>query len=514
MDPRNILDPLSIREVFSQLGALGPEIIIIFTLLGVILIDWFLPLKLSFLSGLVAVAGCVMALVTLIGVLVGLSQGQLVQYTQTMQYSQTIFRESLVIDSMSILFKLLFISATLLAIVLTFRYKKMVGLRHGEYYALLLTALLGMCFLASAQDFVMFILALETLSLPSYVLAAFFRDDRRSNEAGIKYLLYGAAATGIMLFGISYIYGMTGTTQLNFLEHPRMIGEAPLIIAVLFILVGLGFKIAAAPFHFWAPDVYQGAPTPITAWLSVASKAAGFAALLRILYPLMGNSTVAYLPELVEGMHLKEIFWLLAVLTMTVGNTAALWQTDLKRLLAYSSIAHAGYLLMGLAVLTGAAINAILVYTLVYFLMNFGAFLVVMLLENRYGSTELKVFKGLIRRNPFLVVAMTFCLLSLTGIPPFAGFVAKIHLFGVVIQEKFIFLALIGVANSVISAWYYMKVVRTMVLDAPEEGAEEFSLPLFDSALVLLLIAPILYFGIFWNSLSRFVDQFVKGISG
>ncbi len=339
----------------------------------------------------------------------------------------------------------------------------------GEFYALFLLAVAALIMMAASTNLLMIFLTLEFLSIMSYILTGFLREDKRSIEAALKYFLYGAIASAVMLYGMSLFYGATGSLNLG--EIGKVItGDTNYEIMALFafglMLAGIGFKIALVPFHMWAPDAYEGAPTPVTAFLSVGPKVAGFAVLLRVVLQVI----VVYRNDWVT------IFATLAILTMTLGNVVALTQTNLKRLLAYSSIAQAGYMLIGMASISFSAnplegINAVLIYIAAYLFTNLGAFLVVIAIENKTGAVDLSQYSGMIKRAPGLAVLMVYFMLSLAGIPPTAGFLGKFFVFGAAINADLGWLAAIGVINSVISLFYYMRVIRPMFFEVAPEGA-------------------------------------------
>jgi len=364
-------------------------------------------------------------------------------------------RGLLAIDGFALFFKIIFLVSAALTIMMSGRYLSIEGARPGEYYFLILCATLGMMFMASGVDLITLFIGLETMAVSFYILVGYLRPSQRSNEAAIKYLLLGAFSLGILLYGMSMLYGLTGTTNLREISAIVSNQEYSLMMLLALILVttGMGFKIAAVPFHMWAPDVYEGAPTPVTAYLSVGSKAASFAMLMRIFFE--------GLPSLVS--HWQVIFVCLAVLTMTLGNIAALTQSNIKRMLAYSSIAHVGYILIGIAVATERGITAALVYLGVYLFMQLGAFAVVTMLRRPdVLGDELKDLSGLYFRNPTAAIAMLVFMLSLGGIPPTAGFMGKFWIFSSAIDSGFIWLAVVGVVNSAISLFYYIRVVVFM----------------------------------------------------
>ena len=360
------------------------------------------------------------------------------------------------------------------------------GARAGEYYFLVLCATLGMMFMASGVDLITLFIGLETMAISFYILAGYLKPSHRSNEAAIKYFLLGAFSLGILLYGMSILYGLTGTTNLREIAVAVAAQERSSLLALALILVaaGMGFKIAAVPFHMWAPDVYEGAPTPVTAYLSVGSKAASFAMLLRIL--------VEGLPALAPDWEV--LFAAIAVVTMTVGNIAAITQSNVKRMLAYSSIAHAGYVLVGVVAWRGRGVEAALIYLWVYLFMQLGAFVVVTLLRRRdVMGDELKDMSGLYFRNPVAAVAMLVFMLSLGGIPPTAGFIGKMWVFGAAIDAGFVWLAVIGVVNSAISIFYYIRVVVFMWIKEEVMGSPIRLTPAIAVALAIAVVGSVLF---------------------
>ena len=383
--------------------------------------------------------------------------------------------------------------------------------RHGEYYTLMFGMILGMFFLITATDLILIYLSLELLSLSSYVLAGFLKLRSRSSEAALKYILYGAVSSGIMLFGISLLFGLTGSTNLYAINYYLQSSNGDtLVIALSSILVfaGIGYKISAVPFHFWTPDVYEGAPITITAYLSVASKAAGFALLVRILYTgyvsfvdSTGNWT------LFQVFDWQTLLIVISILTMTLGNFTALWQDNLKRMLAYSSIAHAGYLLLGIVVLSTQGLMAVLIYFFFYMLMNLGAFYIVMLIANKTGSENINEYDGLGYKAPFYGVALTIFLISLTGLPPTAGFIGKLYIFIALVDAKMIAVAVIALLNTVVSLYYYVRVLKHLYLTKPTEATPELKAPLFNTVVILLLLIPILVFGVYFQPIVNFAKN-------
>jgi len=395
----------------------------------------------------------------------------------------------LAIDGFATFFKLIFILSAVMTVLMSWSYLRVEGVRAGEYCFLILCATLGMMFMASGVDLITLFIGLETMAIAFYILAGFLKPSQRSNEAAVKYFLLGAFSLGLLLYGMSLLYGATGTTSLDGIATALAEGERSLILSLALILIGagMGFKIAAVPFHMWAPDVYEGAPTPVTAFLSVGSKAASFAMLLRIFF--------VGLPFLVSDW--QTLFWVLAALTMTVGNIAAITQTNTKRMLAYSSIAHAGYVLVGVVSGTERGIAATLVYLWVYLFMQLGAFAIISMLRRQdVVGDELKDLSGLYSRKPFAAIAMLIFMLSLGGIPPTAGFMGKVWVFGAAIDQGFVWLAVIGVVNSAISLYYYYRVIVFMWLKEETLGSDIEMSPAMATVLGIAVVGSIL-FGIF-----------------
>jgi NADH-quinone oxidoreductase subunit N len=372
--------------------------------------------------------------------------------------------------------------------------------------------------MAGATNLLMAYLALEFVSLTSYVLTGTLRHDRRSGEASLKYLIYGGVASGTMIYGMSWIFGLTGAMDyagINTALASSDANAAALSIAILLTLAGFGYKIAAVPFHMWAPDVYTGAPIPVTAFLSVGSKAAGFAMLLRFFYPALSRLGPGGQWELLGGANWPQLVLVLSMVTMTLGNLAAIQQTNIKRLLAYSSIAHAGYLLMGFVVLSDEGLRAVLFYLIAYYLMNIGAFLIVMVVVNASGREDIEGFRGLAWRGGALpAVAMAVFLFSLAGIPPLGGFIGKFYLFAAVVRAEFYGLALVGALNSVVSLYYYARVVRTMFLDFPQGGETTVSIDAFNGGLAVALAASTVVLGVYWAPLVGLAGRSVHFLLG
>lgn len=444
--------------------------------------------------------------------------GAMYALTGKMGENLSAFDGMLAVDPFSLFFKLVILLSTVVVVLMSRHSAEVRAERglQGEYYFLLLSMALGMMFMVGASNLLMMYLALEMTSLTSYVAAGFTRKAKDSAEASLKYLLYGAFSSGVMLYGISILYGLTGTLHLAGINQALMQGSVNglgLAVSSLLIMVGFGYKISAVPFHYWTPDVYEGAPVTVTAFLSVASKAAGFAMMMRA-FAVMFTDTAAQLPAgawaFVQGIPLQHVLVVLAVATMTLGNLVALWQDNVKRMLAYSSIAQAGYMLLGVLVLGHDGAAAVMVYFAVYLFMNLGAFLVVMLVANTIGSEHVDDYKGLGKKAPLLSVAMAVFLVSLTGLPPTAGFIGKWMIFLSLINAKMVGVAVIGVINSVVSLYYYVRVIRNMFLREQEKPTGTvFRLPAAQVILLLSLLIPTLYFGLFFNELVEFAQYSV-----
>ena len=447
-----------------------PEIVLTVGALVVLLIDLVFKDRddLTFSASLVTLVGTAAVLFLFVGIDVTASRGLLA------------------IDGFATIFKFLFLVAAVVTVLMSPAYLRVEGVRAGEYYFLILTATLGMMFMASAVDLITLFIGLETMAVSFYILAGFLKPNQRSNEASVKYYVLGAFSTGVLLYGMSLLYAVSGSTNLSEIAVAvDAQGSGGLaVLAAILIGAGMGFKVAAVPFHMWAPDVYEGAPTPITAYLSVGSKAAAFAMLLRIF--VEGLSGI--MPDW------QVFFWWLAVLTMTVGNIAAITQSNIKRMLAYSSIAHSGYVLIGIVAGTSRGWTAAIVYLVVYAFMQLGAFAIVTMLRRRdVVGDELKDLSGLYSRSPVAAIAMLVFMLSLGGIPPTAGFMGKIWIFGAAIDQGFIALAIIGAVNSAISLFYYIRVVVFMWIKDEVMGSEIAIEPAMATALGITLAGSILF---------------------
>jgi NADH-quinone oxidoreductase subunit N len=390
------------------------------------------------------------------------------------------FNDSYIVDHLSLFFICIFTISSALAILLSVEYNEREGIRAGEYYALILFCTVGMILLASSTDMIMIFLGIEIVSICLYVLAGIRRDNLRSNEAALKYFLLGAFATGFLLYGMTMVYGSTGHTNLfkiaEVVQNQSAQSNPLLLMGLVLLIIGFGFKIASVPFHMWAPDVYQGAPTPITAFMAVGPKAAAFAAFFRVFAETF--------PEMAPSWEI--ILSTIAVLSMFFGNLGAIMQTNIKRMLAFSSISHAGYILMAVIAKNSLGASSLLFYMLAYAFTTFGIFGIIILL-GRKGEENLEIenYSGLAYRHPILALSMTVFLLSLGGLPPFAGFIAKFYIFSAAIQEGLVTLVIIAVLNSAISFYYYLKVVVFMYMKEPEA---EFKISLTPLTLFVVFI--------------------------
>ncbi len=465
-----------------------PELCLAAFAIAVILLDLFIERK-----GLLVV-------VSLVGVVVSAGLTIAIWRGAWGDTPQAIFNNMLAVDSFALFFKLLFLGIAALVILASVDYASKLARFQGEYYALVLLSALGMMLMAATTELISIYIALELTSISLYVLVGFLKDPK-STEASLKYLLLGAIASAVLLYGMALVFGFTGETQLGKIAEAikgvQSVSASPaLILGIVLLVAGFGFKIAAVPFHMWVPDVYEGAPTPITAYLSVASKAAGFAIILRVFYSAFG------LPEWLS-LNWGLIFAVLAAIGMTLGNVVALPQTNIKRMLGYSSIAQAGYLMVGLATMGVAPAadvlggSGVLFFLAGYAVANLGAFIAIIAISNKLDSDLIQDFSGMIKRAPVLALALSLCLISLIGMPPAAGFMAKFYIFSGAVQHGLLWLVIIAVLNSVISAYYYLRVVKVMWFGepaseekVPSSGALRLALSLSCLGVLLLGIIP------------------------
>lgn len=402
------------------------------------------------------------------------------------QYPGFAFWNMVQVDSFSVFFHLLVAAVTVVVILTSFEYLEVQQIRAGEYYALILFGAVGMSLMSSAVELVLVFIALEISSISTYILAGFRRRAAISSESSVKYFLLGSFATAFFLYGVALMFGATGSTSIATIGDVLRSGQIPLLAyaGVALMFVGLGFKVAAAPFHIWTPDVYEGAPSPVVAFMSTAPKAAVFAVLLRIMFEAHAPGRVG-------------LIWVVAALSMTIGNLGALVQDNVKRLLAYSSIAHAGYLLMAFAALPNNGIPAAMFYTASYAAMNVGAFAVV----SHFGSAgeryvTLEDYSGLGRRSPLLAATLTIFLLSLIGIPITGGFFAKFYVFSAALQANLVGLVIIGVLNSAVGAYYYLRIIVVMYMREPQREVPVSPIPMGLGAALAISLAATIYLGV------------------
>ncbi len=468
-----------------NLELIVPELVVAGTAVAVIVLDLFFQhkrtLTVASITGLV-VAAC---------------------FTVAMWDSttQSIWNNLLAIDNYALFFKLLFLALAVLVIMVSTDYVAKFSRFHGEYHALILLATLGMMLMAAATDLISIFVALELVAIPFYILVGFLRDEK-STEASLKYVLLGGIASAVLLYGMALIFGFTGKTQLaqiaGIVQAADLMANPGLIFGMVLLVAGFGFKIAAIPFQMWAPDVYEGAPTPVTMYLSVGSKAAGFAVILRVFYSALG------LPESLS-LDWGLVFAVLAAAGMVIGNVVAIQQDNIKRMLAYSSIAHSGYIMIGLAAAglsSAAALQAqssLLFYVAAFAIADLAAFTAVIAISNKLGSDMIADYAGMGRRSPLLASALTLSLISLTGLPPTAGFIAKFYIFTGAVSNGLLWLVIIAVIASVISAYYYFRVAKVMWLGeladkgpVPASGALKLALAISSLGILVLGIAPIL----------------------
>ena len=447
---------MSLNDLVLNLKVILPLAVVVLWACALLVVDLFIPQSRKGLTALLAALGLALAL--------GLAVTQAGR-------QEAAFNGMVVVDGFSIFLNVLFLGSGLAGIALAYDYLKRTGIERGEYYTLLMFSISGMMLMSQASDLIVVFLALELLSIPLYILAGFARPKVDSEEAALKYFLLGAFSGSFVVYGVALVYGATGSTALAKVAEMANAGQANLpllVIGAALILVGLGFKVAAVPFHMWTPDVYTGAPSAVTAFMSVGAKAGGFAALMRIF--------VLAFPAI--SPYLGMVFWALAILTMFLGNVVAIAQSNIKRMLAYSSIAHAGYILMalvpfGLGTVAPMGVAAALFYLVAYAFTSLGAWAVVIALEKAEGKgLSLDDYAGLGKKYPLLALAMTVFMLSFTGVPPTLGFMGKFYLFGAAIKGGFIGLALIGVLTSLVSAYYYLRVIVIMYM---REGEPEVS---------------------------------------
>ena len=473
----------------NSLAFFWPELLLSVTILVAIIADLFYVKKDSFKVAFWSLGGMFLAYIAI--------RIQSVEPT-------SLFMNTVAHDPFSQFFKILILISTAIVMLMSLVSGELKKYRIGEYFSIMTIMTFGLFLMSSSIDVLMVYLSIEIVSIMSFFLAGYLKRSSLSNEASLKYVIYGAFSSGIMLYGLSMLFGLTGTT--NFFEMQKAISmlghdsNVALILSAVFILVGFGYKISAVPFHFWTPDVYEGSPATITAYLSIAPKAAGFALMLRFFNQVFGNmsenASVSW--SAINGLPWPELVAVLSAATMTLGNLVAIQQSNVKRMLAYSSIAHAGYMMMALPMMSNSSIEGIMMYLTMYLFMNLGAFFVVIYVNDQIGGEEFSSFDGLGWKMPYVAIPMTLFMVALTGLPPTAGFVGKFYIFAAVIESgsKFYWLAFVGVINSVISLYYYIRVVKHMYLVG--ERSDEFTNPSSKLVLGILLVLAVPSFVLGW----------------
>lgn len=504
----------SIAETLRGLSYLLPFLLLAAGALLALVIDWFLPTRHSHRVGWIAILSCLASLVALVPL-----------WHHAPSSVLGLGWDVLTFDPFALFFCLLFIIATFVVMTMSRSSAELAGRRMGEYYALLLTATLAACLLAASQNLLLLYLSFETLSLSSYVLAGYAKDRRAGIESALKYVLFGAVASGIMLYGLSLVYGQVGSLDLR--ETVRLASSSPMsfLLIVVLLVAGFGFKMSLVPFHFWAPDVYQGAPTPITAYLSVVSKAAGFAIFMRLIAPITGVSLWAShaseMPDRAAVYGLLSLLWIVATLTMTLGNFVALRQYDFKRLLAYSSIAHAGYMAAALVAHNAAALQAILFYFVVYAVANLGLFFALQVVHASKATFDVSGFRGLVYESPVFAACVAVLLWSLIGLPPSAGFMGKFFLFVALVKRGlssdvapfYYALVLLALGNSVVSLYYYIAVIKQMAFYRPSEEAPPCRPTFFARGAMVVAAAFILAVQLYWQPVTDLASRAVGNAS-
>jgi len=474
----------------SDLLSIFPEAIVLFLAMAVLVFDAMMPKDQKKYLAYFSIAGLAIA----------------AYYTLDLRnLNQTTFYGMFVIDNYAVFFKMLFYTVTAMAMLISINYLHVEEINRGEYYAVMLFATTGMMVMASGADLISIYLGLELMALSVYILAGFSRGSLRSNEAALKYFLLGAFSSAILLYGISIMYGVTGATNLKEIAafiQTGIYSRPALILAMMLIVAGFAFKVAAVPFHMWVPDVYEGAPTSVTAFMSVGPKAAGFAAFLRVF-------TVAF-PVIQPDWVV--IISALAVLSMLIGNVTAIAQTNIKRMLAYSSIAHAGYAMVGFVAWGEQGLSSVMLYLFIYTFMNLGAFgMVILMRKNGVMGEEIQDFAGLAKKKPLPAFLMLIFMFSLAGIPPTAGFIGKFYIFMAAINSGYLALAIIGVLMSAVSAYFYLRVIMVMYMSEPA-GEFELSTSHPHTLAMFVAVVAVLYLGMYPADLLNFARESIVGL--
>jgi len=470
-----------------------PELIIIIALLLVILLD-LIPIAKPYTCHLSLFA------ILLAGIGLWGSFGE----------SKSLFMGMIVVDPFSHYFKIIFLITTF-SIILVSRYeKKLVKESIAEYNVLMLAILVGLFLMSSSINLIMIYLSIELVSIPSYILAGMIKNDKESNEASLKYVIFGSFASGLMLFGLSMIYGITGSTSIEGVSVALtgMEYQYTIYVPMILMLAGFGYKISMVPFHYWTPDVYEGAPTPVAAFLSVAPKAAGISILIRIFHVMFTQDGSLSEIGVLENINWPGIIAIASAATMTLGNVLAIQQEDVKRILAYSSISHVGFILMAFTIVTPDAIRAIMIYLFIYLFMNLSAFYMCIYASNKLNAHHVDDWRGLGRKNPILAIFMTISLISLTGLPPTSGFIGKLYVFSELFKnQQFYWLAVVAILNSVVALYYYFKIVKSMYLvDIDTEYELIDAHPVIKWSIILFSSQNILFF-LYWEPLLSFINR-------
>lgn len=484
-------------QALSDLSLFYPETALIAFLVLLFIVDGFLPSSRNDQFPLfIVIIGCILAAV--------------LTYNTPME-AKTYFSGLVASDGFAHYFRYIFFLACGVSAYAAMGSKEIDGKGRNEFLILILCVTFGMSLMAIANHLLMLYIGIETVSIVSFAMAGFSRESIRSNEAAFKYLIFGAMSSGLMIYGISLVYGYAGSMQYQ--EIAKFLvannGQQPylLLFALALVYAGFAYKIASFPFHFWTPDVYEGAPTPVVTFFSVGPKAAGFAAVIRFVLSVLSTKSGEGTWKAIEGLALPQTIALISAATMIIGNLSAIGQTNVKRIFAYSSIAHVGYMLMGLVTLQNYGVAAVMFYLISYCIMNIGAFWIVSIVSDWKEDEDLAAFSGAGWKNPFLGTCMAVFLFSLTGIPLFSGFIGKFLLFGAIIKsETFLWLAVVGVLNSVVALYYYVKILKAMWLEKPE-GTERIAIPFYQSFGLFMLAVPTVVLGVYFTPVIRFVER-------
>lgn len=489
------------QQILHSIGRFYPEIIIVLTLCVIILADIIVN-KDRQIGARILLGGLILS-----GIAVLFQVG----------INESVFFDLVAVDAFAVFMKLVIILAAFFVVLFSMNSMELESYRSriGEFYMMLSGMVLGMMLMVGATNLLLMYLAFEVTSISSYVLVGFTKKSGRSSESSMKYIIYGAVSSGIMLYGLTLLIGVTGATDIYGINQALSSGiSQPAIfnLSVAMILVGMGFKVAVVPFHFWAPDIYEGAPFSIAAILAVASKVAAFGLMIRFFSVSFSTVSDTAVNGIWQMLFTEQVPWdliigIMAALAMIVGNLTALMQDNIKRMLAYSSIAHAGYILMGVVIFSEQGISSILVYLFIYLFMNLGAFYTAMLFSDSVHTESIEAYKGLGHRAPLEGISMTIFLVSLTGLPPTGGFIAKLYIFGAAVNAGWIWLVAIAGLTTVISLYYYIRVARNLFLFKPEPNSEKLTFNLKSKLILGSLLVPTLFLGVYFTPLIEFAKQ-------